>query len=172
MKRETFEDDQLDAMLREHLAATLDSQLGRSRRAFEAHIAGPRKPSRRSTNKRAWTAIGVLTGGLAASLLAAAWALPIHKPASPVPIAASTNVLPTSSSPAPAEAAYRFRKVGQVLSCRTQDEGLIVIDDHTPARIVRQVEMERTQWFDEGRGVRIETITPREDVKLIHLETY
>ena len=199
MSRETNERDDdgggVDAMLRDHFAAALDGHVGRSRRAFERHVAAMSTAASpvfdaplRTRDRRGWVIAG-LGAGLAASV-AAIFVIPTLRVAPQPPVAAVSNRevgpgiaghrggSPLAAAPIPSVPAtnvvspFHFQKVDEVLSRHAEVEGLIVIDDHTPARIVRERAVERTRWVDERRGVRIETIVPREDVKLIHLETH
>lgn len=191
-------DAELDAMLRGHLGATLDGQLGRSRKAFERHVAaveraalleGAADPRRRE--RRRWT-IGAIGVGIAASAaLVAGIVTAVIRPNDPPPVAGAKHAGPvlngvhevgpklgtpqliSRTQPAPVMLPLsHFQKVDETFSRYSQDEGLIVIDGHTPARIVREVAVERTEWVDEQRGLTIKAVVPREDVKLISLETH
>jgi hypothetical protein len=49
---------------------------------------------------------------------------------------------------------------------------VLVLDGEAPARVVTRVSMERTEWVDPTRGVRVEETVPRERVMLIGIDTY
>ena len=176
MKREQ-QDQDLERLLREHLAAELDGQLGRSRRAFEQHLAhtrtaAPSLTASRPAAQKTWLLAAAVGTAVAASL-AALWAVPIVRTSHPVPVvgtaAPMTNSLPATQT---AEPPSRWQQVEQVTRSISLDRGVVIIDDHTPARLIRRVATERTQWVDPQRGVSIEAIVPRENVSLISLDTY
>jgi hypothetical protein len=146
----------------------------------------------RPNARRRWL-IGAAGLGLAASVaVVVGTAAMLLRPANPPPVATGPRPLPelpkmstphasagkaglvslTQPAAAAVNSAPQFQKVNEVLSRYAQVEGLIVIDDHTPARIVREVAVERTEWFDERRGLTIKAVVPRENVKLIALETH
>jgi hypothetical protein len=178
-----YEEKVLESELREHLSAELDGQLGRSKRAFREYIVRTRvhapvvviKTSAEPIFRAKFWTISV--GGAIAAAVACFWIVPqvFHR-------AAPTSVTNHSSPTAPrldvsasallADGGGEWEQVEKVVSTMTVDDGLFIIDDRTPARLVRQVEMERMQWIDQRRGVRIETVVPRENVQLITLDTY
>jgi hypothetical protein len=49
---------------------------------------------------------------------------------------------------------------------------VVVLDDHTAVRQIVHQEFRRTRWVDEGRGVSVEKFEPRQEVRLIKMETY
>jgi hypothetical protein len=175
-----------------HIAAVADEADGEGPAAATTRLVRPVRASAR----RGWV-IATLGTGLAASV-AALFTVSVMRNNGQVPVASGSaedmapsvaghlgvpekppavDVPADVSSTATAtvvtlEPQFHFRKVDEVLSRYAQIEGLVVIDDHTPARIVRERAVERTRWVDERRGLRIETVVPREDVKLIHLETH
>lgn len=180
-----YEDKVLESELRDHLAAELDAQLGRSKVAFRKYIVQTRVHApvvviKTSTepNFRAkfWT---IAVGGSIAAAVAGFWLLPtvFHRLA---PSAVTSHSLPSApqvDTSASAMAVDRsggaeWEEVEKVVSTQTVDDGLFIMDDRTPVRLIRQVETERMQWIDQRRGVRIETIVPRANAQFIALETY
>ena len=186
MQMKDFEDQILESDLREHLAAELDTQLGRSKRAFREYIVRTRVSApdvivKTSTAAQFRAKFWTLTAaGAIAAGLAAFWAVPlvmnrgnttaINDPTHAAPAAELAAV--TAASPTDDAAGGEWEEVEKVVSTMTVDDGLVIIDDRTPARLIRRVEMERMQWFDQRRGMSLETVVPRENVQLITLDTY
>jgi hypothetical protein len=177
-------DDELGAMLQEHFAAELDPHVGRARRAFEAHVlretsASPRRPSRRGTFGT-WlfrTAGPAAAAGLAAFFVVQQVArhrqpTVIGTNVTPTNYHPSTNVSPTVAITTPADTSPQWEEVRKVVCSGAQDNGLVVLDNKTPARVVRRVSMERTEWLDPKRNVRVEVEVPREKVMLIGMDPY
>jgi hypothetical protein len=182
-QHEEESDDQLDAMLRTHLTSRLDAQLGRARRAFEAHLAEsrPQQGTASAVRSRFWV-IGVVGTALAASI-AALWAVPIVWPGATTPLAKHTTDVPqplppvlpratTSSRTAAVQAGTGWEQVGSVVSCISHDKGVVLIGNDTPARVVQQFETERMQFVCPTRGVRVEIEVPRQTTNLIPLDTH
>jgi hypothetical protein len=186
-------DPQRDETLRRHFAAALDGQAGRARAAFERHVEQQRgAPGRGRTRPRGaragmWVVAGV--GAAMAASLAAIWAVPLMRTTPPTPSASVNHAGPAAlghsqamvaatSLPSPTTAAAlaadgsRWTQVGLAVTSAAVDEGVVVIDDRTPARIVKRLSIERTQWVDPARGVRVETVVPRERTMLIDMDTY
>ncbi len=163
------DDEQFDARLRGILAGELDPQLGRARRAFERHVSSTSDTRRRGG--RSWV-IGLAGAALAASL-AAVWVVPkfVATKISEI-VQTQPGVFSPAVAPDVRESATEWEPVERVVSSRTLEDGLVVLDDKTPARFVRQVAMERTQWVDPKRGIRVEAVVPREKVTLIAMDTY
>ena len=192
MKQRKWSDDELDELLRGHLAAELRQMEGRAVGAFEARLAAERrsaplqaKPLRR-TRGRAWVIAGVIGTSLAASL-AGLWAVPVvwgppqdrnyvdERPSAPSPQDPDrpvVAVLPDVATSATQLAGYQFEQVEQEVSRLTQDKGLLLAEDHTPVRVLRQVEMRRTQWVDPRNDVRLETEEPQEKTVIMLLDPY
>jgi hypothetical protein len=191
MNRE-YDEDEIENLLRDHLAAELDTQRGRARRAFEAHVAhvartgvggASRAPAHgvlsRERRARLWV-VGAVGTAVAASL-AGLWAVPVARTGN------STSVMETTTGGAPraenpgtqpqtphlvSDPAVYWERTEQLVSSVTLDKGTVVVDDDTPVRVIRRVAVERTQWVDPRRGVTVEAVVPHEDVKLIVMDTY
>ena len=168
-------DEIVDDALRTYLAAELDPQLGRARRAFERHLATTTPAPPRGVRSRGWV-IGTVGAALAASVLAV-WALPGFRPTPPAEV---TGVAPTpvphpstgrATSANSASAAADWQQCGYGSTSVTRN-GACVLIDNMPARVVERMEVERRQWFDPNRGVRIEAVSPQHNVHLIDVDTY
>lgn len=184
------EEDEFDATLRGYLAAELDGQAGRAERAFRDHLRAARPAARpRTMRSNAWL-IGATAAAVAASM-AAMWAVPVTPPSGsgddssvvmkqPEPraeIASKPEVTTPDGTPADTAmsgeaAGPRWEQVEQVVSSVTLDDGLVLLADDTPARLVRQVALERVEWVDERLGVRVQALLPREGARLIPVDTY
>jgi hypothetical protein len=175
MSTENERDEAVDDALRAYLAAELDPQLGRARRTFERHLATNAPAPSRRVRSRGWV-IGAVGAALAASVLAV-WALPGFRPpeppkltgVSPTPVPhPSAGWATTATSPS---AAVGWQPSGYGITSVTRNGACVVIDD-MPARVIERVDVERRQWFDPARRVRIEAVSPQHDVRLIGVDTY
>jgi hypothetical protein len=54
---------------------------------------------------------------------------------------------------------------------QTIDEGVLVLDNNTPYRVLRRRAIERTRWFNDQAKVQHEQVTPRDDLIFIKLTT-
>jgi hypothetical protein len=199
-----YDDPELDALLKSHLAAELGGQLGRAERAFQEHLRlsrpTPAARPRRSVRARSWMIGAISSAAVAASVGAAMWVVPAASPtvpggapvtvaqhSDPAPAAADPDARAGAESPRPGARAHpesvasaspspdappRWEQVEQLVSSVSVDKGVVLLDEHTPARLVRQVSLEQTEWVDPERGVRVQAIVPRQDVRLISLDTY
>ena len=154
------DEQKLDATLAEYFRGTLDGQRGRSEAAFRQHL--------RAESKLAWRTrsflIGAFGAGLAASV-AVLWASPMFHVNSPVRTVSSgsTNgVDPSLVHPV----------VERIIDSRTSDEGVIMLDEETPVRVLRRQAIERTRYYDEHDTVQSQEVTPRDDLVLMKLTTY
>lgn len=163
-------DDPIGHLLREHMSAQLDGQIGRASAHFRRQIEGEpvNGATRTATTRRAahgW-ALGLVGGAVAASmtLLFAGPALWPARPALRPGGGGETGS--TQADPSDAPPAYT-----QVVS-RTIDEGTYLVDDHLPVRRLRRQRLEQTTWYDPAHDARMEVTIPREDVMLVELVTY
>jgi hypothetical protein len=184
----------LDATLRGFLGAELDGQLGRARAAFEARAIPSTRTThgtvaqrqRRFSRSRVW-AIGLTGAGAAmAASLAAVWAVPLlgrlssHTTATTSSIVTPLLPSPHAESPRPADKTATgtiggpsdWQPVQQVTSSATLYQGVLLVGGKAPARVVRNLSTERTEWFDPDRNIRMETTVPHEKVMLINVDTY
>jgi hypothetical protein len=183
MSSEFENDDQLDAMLRQHLKCELDPQLGRARLAFQTHLLATQKPPRKIrphvVRPRVWM-IGVVGMAVAASI-GALWAMP-----SVFPVKATTPTAVTVNDPAkgelatmpvahvanPGAAVRQWEPVTSVVNSVSENQGVVLIGQNTPARVVREVSTECVQYVCPDRNVRMEIVVPRETTRLIPVETH
>jgi hypothetical protein len=171
------DEQEIDEALRAYVAAELDPQLGRARRAFERHVMKPaRRPAPR-VYARGWV-IGVIGTAAAASVAALVWAVPgLMQPRGsrlidPIIAGVPTSQTSINISAPLVSTAVDWQQTSHEVSSYCIPSDTLIFEGNTPARVVRQVEMERTQWVDERRGVRVEAVVPRERVRLIELDTY
>jgi hypothetical protein len=68
-------------------------------------------------------------------------------------------------------AATDWQQLQQVDTSATLDQGTIVVGG-APARVVKTVSTQRTEWLGPDRNVRVETTVPQERVMLIGIDTY
>jgi len=120
----------------------------------------------RARTKRAWL-VGALGGALAA---AAAVALVVGLPPNTTnvtpgtaPAVAPANVATNSTPPAGPAAQVKPVRLEQNWS-EVSDEGIVLPDPQTPLRAFRHRTVNRVQFFDPQRNIRMETTVPHEEV--------
>lgn len=178
-----LDEGEIDETLRRYFAVELDGQLGRAERAFRGELrltplaaTGPRR-RRRSLRSHAWV-IGAM-GAAAAASMAAMWIVPVTPPGgTPVAVTqpgvddgAIAGVGGTSLEDL-STSQPKWRQVEQVVNSMTLDDGLVLLEDNSPARLVRQVALQQVEWVDERSGVRVQAVLPREGARLIPVDTY
>jgi hypothetical protein len=159
--------DPQDMVVREYLSAQLDGQVGRAEARFrrflvEQQHASARPHSFRLPNRfRGWT-LGLLGTALAASL-AALWAGPSLRHVTPGNLgqAIVPAVTPVSNP----------ILVEQDVQSQTFDDGTIMADDHTPVRVLRRRDVQRTRWFDKDQKLQGEQLAPEDHVVYVHVRT-
>lgn len=161
--------DPQDMIVREYLSAQLDCQVGRAEARFRQFLAEQHRPSARRNPFRlpnrfgGWT-LGVLGTALAASL-AALWAGPSLRQVTPSSTTGRT-LTPTSATPV-----NNPILVEQDVQSQTFDDGTFMADDHTPVRVLRRRDVERTRWFDKNQKLQGEQLVPQDHVVYVHLRT-
>ena len=153
------DDEQLEVLLKEFFSEALDGQRGRAELHFRRYLD---QAMRAAWRQRTWL-IGAFGTGLAASVVAL-WASPLLRVVPQTPHDASSGTFAQQASLAPA--------VEQVVNSRTVDEGVVMLDENTPVRVLRRRSVEQTRWFDEHAVVKAQKVTPRDDLTLIRLTTY
>lgn len=148
-------EDRLDTMLRDHLKRELDPHLGFAMRKLDSQ--GPlRIPTAgaelRSRIRFAAAAVVMLGIGVAGSVLYRNLA-----PSSSPPIAGTK----TESVP--------FTEAVQSSWTQTYDGGTVMIDPQTPARMLRRVQYEKTEWKDASGTWQSRIDIPHEDVILVDM---
>lgn len=155
-------EEQVDLMLRDFLAETLNPKLGSAERHFRQHLEAQRRAAWR---QRAWL-IGAFISGIAASV-AVLWASPLFKTmgsGTRSPIVKTDGRLPDANLIHPV--------AEQVIQTRTTDEGVFMLDDNTPVRVVHRQSLEKTKYLDRDDGRPAQTVRPKDDLVLIKLTTY
>ena len=161
----------LDALLREHLRAELDPQLGRATRRFHQHLRGhdpARGASSPARSTRGGWLVGIGGGAMAASI-AALWAGPALWHAAPPGPGAGPR---PGGAPVVPVADYRFALDDVTLLSQTRDTGTVLLDGRTPARRIVRNELKQVRWVDPDNNVSFERIEPHQDVMLIEMDTY
>lgn len=154
------DDQQLDAALAEFFHGALDGQRGRSESSFRQHL--------KAESKLAWRTrsflIAAFGAGLAASV-AVLWASPVFR--------AGTTPRPQRADETPrVDPSLVHPVVERWVDSRTSDEGVIMLDDETPVRVLRRQAIEQTRYYDEHDTVQSQEVTPRDDLVLMKLTTY
>ena len=151
------DNDQFDSMLAEYFRDALDGQCGQAEKQFRRYL--------KSESKALWRQrsflIGTFISGLAASV-AVLWAGPMFhhdaSPRNPIAIAAKDPVVQPV--------------VERLVSSRTSDEGVVMLDDNTPVRVFHRQAIEQTRWFDEHEQMTAQELSPRDDLVFVKLITY
>jgi hypothetical protein len=157
------DDEQLDATLTEFFHGSLDGQCGRSESFFRHHL---KTESRVAWRTRSFL-IGAFGAGLAATV-AALWATPIiHPSLRTAPFAKGDRIESHATDPA-----LVHPVVERVITSRTKDEGVMMLDEDTPVRVFRRQAIERTRYFDEHDSVQSQEVTPSDDLLLMKVTTY
>lgn len=157
-------DQDLDALLGEFLAESLDAQRGRAEQHFRQYLYGEAKVA---WKQRTWL-IGAFLTGMAASV-AALWAAPLFRAVHGPDRDRQSS---TIHSQQPIVAAKPIPPAMQRdVQSQTIDEGVLVLNDNTPYRVLRRREIERTRWFNDQAKVQNEQVTPKEDLIFIKLTT-
>jgi len=152
------DEQKLDATLAEYFRGSLDSQRGRSEAAFRQYLKGESKLAWRTRS----FLIGAFGAGLAASV-AVLWASPIFHTNSSGRSVAGPNL--TDSS-------IVHPVVERLIDSRTSDEGVIMLDEETPVRVLRRQSIEQTRYYNDQDKIQSQEVTPRDDLVLMKLTTY
>ena len=154
------DEQRIDATLAEFFRGALDGQRGRSEAAFRQYLKGESKLVWRTRS----FLIAAFGTGLAASV-AVLWASPIFH----VNTAGSgVAIKPTN----PNDSAIVHPVVEHIVDSRTSDEGVIMLDEETPVRVLRRQAIEQTRYYDDHDQVQSQEVTPRDDLVLMKLTTY
>jgi hypothetical protein len=145
-------DEQLDLLLREHLSAELDPQLGRAPASFEAR-------SRRRFSR--WRAASWSIGAglaLAAAIAGLFLLAPLWK------------VMKTTEpqiSPTPPVA--QLEPVEHEVAWNTIDQGTVFVNDNVPMRSIRRERLDRFKWTDPETKAQMQMSVPHDEVVLVGL---
>lgn len=149
--------DNLDSMLSAHLKRELDPHLGSALARFDAEVRSPQAqrmaigfwPSRVRYAAAAVVMIGV---GVVGSVIYHNVKLQQIQP----PIATDSKSIP-------------YTEAVQSSWTQTYDAGTVMIDPQTPARMLRRVQYEKTDWKDASGQWQSRIDIPHEDVILIDM---
>jgi hypothetical protein len=136
-------DDQFDALLRDHLSGKLDGQMGRAGAAFE------RSQRRFAPRLITW-------GSLAAAAVIAAILL---RPGQPLPAPVQPPVAVATA-------------VEYQLNSQTIDQGTVYLDQDTPMRQYVERQVETARWVDPVTHDQMELTVPHDQILLVGLNTY
>jgi hypothetical protein len=153
-----MEEQDLDELLKGHLAGQLSPHAGASVERFEQEL---RRLHRRGL--RLWvglTAVGSLAASIVVMLVMVYGGNPRKPPIIAMPAADGPN------APAALVAVERS------LDWRALEEGTVLLENNIPARRVRRQVVEQVRWYDPQEQKYIKTTTPKEDVIFIGLTKY
>ena len=157
------DDEQFDSMLSGFFKETLDPQRGRAERGFRRHLD---EAARSAWRLRTWV-IGAFATGMAASV-AMLCAGPLFRaamtPSSPAP---NSIVASGDKSNLPV-----LPNIERVVQTHTTDEGVMVLGDDTPVRVLRRQRLDQTRWTDDRHDVQQEQTTPQDEWVFIKMPTY
>jgi hypothetical protein len=150
-------DQQLDEMLRRHLATELDPHLGQSAARFARQFSA----APRSRFLRLWP---LSAAAVAATIALALCMLPL-RPAPPQqsPLGPPDPVVNTLG---------QFPDVGCTVFSRTFDDGAFLTDEQIPVRRFRRHTVQTLEWFDPRQQARIRISRPGEQIICVGLQTY
>jgi len=187
------DDAQLESLLREHFAAKLDGQLGKSAAHFlrEVGAAQPAQPQMRlvgaddntddaplrmpraihERRRNGWSAFAWSIGLAGAAVAAGIAVVMILVPLVQRPPANDNRVVigPDSGHPTPsiAPAGDTPQDVEHALTWNTIDQGTVYLGGEVPLRSVVRQANETVRWYDPQRKARVEMTVPRDEVMLV-----
>jgi hypothetical protein len=187
------DDAQLESLLREHFAAKLDGQLGKSAAHFlrEVGAAQPAQPQMRlvgaddntddaplrmprsihERRRNGWSAFAWSIGLAGAAVAAGIAVVMILVPLVQRPPANDNRVVigPDSGHPTPsiAPAGDTPQNVEHALTWNTIDQGTVYLGGEVPLRSVVRQANETVRWYDPQRKARVEMTVPRDEVMLV-----
>src|SRR5829696_8601930 len=151
-------DEDIDQLLRSHLAGELDPQRGRALAAFEQSLA------REHVTRRRWWIGGIVGSLVAASIAAIVLMRPETRLSAPLaPLAPPENPV-IAQAPAPSD---EPQGVERLVTWQMIDDGSAVLGNELPVRRIRQEAVQQVRWFDPQRKATIRVIVPEERVFLV-----
>jgi hypothetical protein len=165
---QTFEDEQdqrLTRLVKGTVGAGLDAQRGRAAAAFREAIAlrGNARPIARSEQGFQWMKLWAGTASaIAACLAVVLTAQFVMRPLAGGGGSSGTPVVSNPTAPV----------MDQVTFTRDLDGGTVVLDDQTPARMVRQQSVRKTEWFDPREKATYSVTEPIEKVGYVPLQPF
>lgn len=155
------DDEQFDAMLSGFFEETLDPQLGRAERGFRRHLDDA---ARSAWRLRSWV-IGAFATGMAASV-AMLWAVPLLTSTNP---GAPTSSVRVAEGNPPSQVVPNVERVVQT---NTTDEGVMVLDNDTPVRVLRRQQVDQTGPANGPGNTQAERAAPQDEWVFIKMPTY
>lgn len=159
-------DTEFDAMFRQYLSAELDVHQGRSQGHFRRYLDDV---SRAAWKRRNWL-IGAFITGMAASVAMLCGSPLFHfsTPAASPPRGNAVASVDSGGEP-PVSVTPALERIVQ---SRTTDEGVVLLGEDAPFRVLRHQSIEQEKWFDQRQNIRAQQVTPREDLVFIKMPTY
>lgn len=157
-----LDDDKLDTLLRGHMKRKLEPMIGAAAPAFTKFaLTHPAAPAIEPTaplwaRPSVWvTCAATLAAGV---LLAIGWSYLTETP----PVEDSPALLAQTTPDAP---------VTTVQWWESFDGGTVMLDNHTPARVIRRVQFEETRKTLPDGTISTQLGTPQQDVILVDFPT-
>ncbi len=145
------DDEQFDAVLREHFSRSLDPQLGKARAAVARETAKPRGFRRLQIM---WLAIA---GATAAMVIIAVIRRPVSSQDQPLArIDQISDLVP----------------IEYEIAWRAVDEGTAMDADDMPMRAYRRQAVQTIRWTDPQTSAKCEYIIPADELVLTTIKTY
>jgi hypothetical protein len=158
-------DTEFDAIFRQYLSAQLDAHQGRSEGHFRRYLGDV---SRAAWKRRNWL-VGAFITGMAASV-AMLWGSPLFHFSTPAARPSNGTVASVSSSGEPPVSVTPAME--RIVQSQTTDEGVVLLGEDAPFRVLRHQSIEQEKWFDQRQNIRAQQVTPREDLVFIKMPTY
>lgn len=154
-----------EAMLREHLSAELDPQLGRAEDRFRQFLSDStsrdvqRDPYRIGGRFRGWM-FSVAGAAIAACLGFLAAGPTLHS--------RTQQTAGSSHDSTPVSLPW----VQQTVDQQTIDGGTVVDDQGNPVRVLQRRKWETTRWFDDHKQLKAESVVPEDETVYVRMKTY
>lgn len=149
------DDDDLDALLRAHVSRELDPHLGHATAKLDRLLA------ERATARPRPLVIGLRWSAAATVLLGLGVTLSL--------VAHQLRPAPTPDQPIANPAPRPVFDAVQTSWVETYDDGTVLVDEKTPARMLRRVQYEQTDWKDAQGQWQCTITVPQQDVILLDL---
>ena len=150
-------------MLRGFFSDALDRQLGRCEHGFRSYL---KEASRAVWRQRTWV-IGAFATGMAASV-AALWAGPLFWSAGPRSNSPSAHVSEANTGSSLA----KLPAIERVVQSHVTDEGVMMLGDDTPVRVLHRQRLEQTRWLNDRQQIHEEQGAPQDEMVFIKMPTY
>jgi len=158
--------DDLDNLLRTHLAGELDRQRGRAARAFTQQVTAPMETREAARPMRigAWRRWAV-TGMAMAACMAVGFLLPrvIDRGDE------TQQIAQEETKPTPKAINADFASLERTTVLQNVDKGAIILESGHPGRRISQQRVERYRWIDPQTNAQYEYVSPSEQDLLIQM---